>query len=77
VSRLYRAIKRLAGKGDRAAVGQVTAYLGAGRYRVSVAGASYEVEAVGDAQARVGDNVGVMMSGETGRPTMMLGRIAE
>jgi len=75
MSRLYSAIKRLARRGDRAAIGTVAGYLGGGRYRVQVAGSEYEVPAAGDAQAMDGQSVALMVSGETGRPIAMLGPV--
>ena len=74
-STLYSAIKRLARRGDRAAIGTVAGYLGGGRYRVQVAGSEYEVPAAGDAQAMDGQSVALMVSGETGRPIAMLGPV--
>ena len=77
MSRLYSAIKRLAQKGDRAAIGTVAGYLGGGRYRVEVAGSEYEVPAAGDVQAMDGQSVAAVISGETGRPIAMLGAIRQ
>jgi hypothetical protein len=77
VSRLCSAIKRLAQKGDRAAIGTVAGYLGGGRYRVQVAGSEYEVPAAGDAQAMDGQSVALLVSGETGRPIAMLGPVRQ
>ena len=77
MSRLYSAIRRLAEKGDRAAIGTVAGYLGGGRYRVQIAGSEYEVPATGDAQAFDGQSVAVMVSGETGRPVAMLGPVRQ
>ena len=77
MSRLYSAIKRLAHKGDRAAIGTVAGYLGGGRYRVEIAGSQYEVSAAGDAQAMDGQSVALMVSGETGRPVAMLGPVRQ
>jgi hypothetical protein len=77
MSRLYSAIKRLAQRGDRAAIGTVAGYAGGGRYRVQVAGSEYEVAATGDAQAMDGQSVALMVSGETGRPIAMLGPVRQ
>ena len=77
MSRLYSAIKRLAQKGDRAAIGTVAGYLGGGRYRVQVAGSEYEVSAARDAQAMDGQSVALLVSGETGRPIAMLGAVRQ
>jgi len=77
VSRLYSAIKRLARKGDRAAIGMVAGYLGGGRYRIEIAGTEYEVPVAGDAQAMDGQSVALLVSGETGRPIAMLGPVRQ
>jgi hypothetical protein len=77
MSRLYSAIKRLAQRGDRAAIGTVAGYAGGGRYRVQVAGSEYEVPAAGDAQAMDGQSVALMVSGETGKPIAMLGAVRQ
>ena len=77
MSRFYSAIKRLAQKGDLAAIGTVARYLGGGRYSVQVAGSEYEVPAAGDAQAMDGQSVALMVSGETGRPIAMLGPVRQ
>lgn len=77
MTRLYSAIKRLARKGDRAAIGAVAGYLGGGRYRVQIAGTEYEVPAAGDAQAMDGQSVALMVSGETGKPVAMLGVVRQ
>ena len=77
MSRLYSAIKRLAQKGDRAAIGTVAGYLGGGRYRVQIAGSEYEVPAARDAQATDGQSVALLVSGETGRPIAMLGAVRQ
>lgn len=77
VSRLYSAIKRLAQRGDRAAIGTVAGYAGGGRYRVQVAGSEYEVLAAGDAQAMDGQSVALLVSGETGKPISMLGAVRQ
>jgi len=77
MSRFYSAIKRLARKGDRAAIGVVAGYLGGGRYRIEIAGTEYEVPAAGDAQAMDGQSVALMVSGETGRPIAMLGPVRQ
>jgi hypothetical protein len=77
MSRLYSALKRLAQRGDHAAIGTVAGYLGGGRYRVQVAGSEYEVPAAGDAQAMDGQSVALMVSGETGRPIAMLGPVRQ
>lgn len=76
MSRLYRAIKALAGKGDRAAIGTVQRLAGPGRYMVLVAGTEYEVPAVGGASAFDGQAVACLMSGETGKPLGMLGVVS-
>jgi len=77
VSRLYSAIKRLAQRGDRAAIGTVAGYLGGGRYRVQIAGSQYEVPAAGDAQAMDEQSVAMMVSGQTGKPIAMLGVVRQ
>ena len=77
MSRLYSAIKRLAQRGDRAAIGMVAGYLGGGRYRVQIAGSEHDVPAAGDAQAMDGQSVALMVSGETGRPIAMLGPVRQ
>jgi hypothetical protein len=77
MSRLYRAIKRLAGHGDRAAIGTVVSLAGPGRYRVQVGGQTHEdVPAIGGACAFDAQAVAVLMSGETGRPIGMLGVVS-
>ena len=77
MSRLYSAIKRLAQRGDRAAIGTVIGYAGGGRYRVLVAGNEYEVVAAGDAQAMNGQSVALLVRGETRQPIAMLGAIRQ
>jgi len=77
VSRLYSAIKRLARKGDQAAIGVVAGYLGGGRYRIKIAGSEYEVPAAGDAQAIDGQSVALLVSGENGKPIAMLGAVRQ
>jgi acyl-CoA thioesterase FadM len=77
MSRLYSAIKRLAPRGDRAAIGSVVGYAGGGRYRVHLAGTEYEVPAAGDAQAWDGQSVAVLVSAETGKPIAMLGPVRQ
>jgi hypothetical protein len=67
VSRLYSAIKRLAQKGDRAAIGTVA----------EIAGTEYEVPAAGDAQAMDRQSVALVVSGETGQPIAMLGPVRQ
>jgi hypothetical protein len=73
MSRLYQAIKALAGKGDRAVIGSCSGLVNAGTYGVTLAGASYELPAIGGASAGPGQAVAVLISGETGKPIGMLG----
>ena len=77
MTRLYSAIKGLAGHGDHAAIGTVVRYLGSGAYRVRIGGTEYDVPAAGEAQAMDGQGVAVMVSGETGRPIAMLGAVRQ
>ena len=73
--RLYRAIRRLAGKNNPAAIGVVTGMAGPGRYRVRVGMTEYEVPAVGGASAQVGQSAAVLINTETGQPIGMLGAV--
>jgi len=73
--RLCRAIRRLAGKNNPAAIGIVTGMAGPGRYRVRVGGTEYEVPAVGGAFAQTGQSVAVLINTETGQPIGMLGAV--
>ena len=76
MSLLHRAIKGLAPRGDRAAIGLVEGLAGPGRYRVTVAGTEYEVPAAGGASAFPGQRVAVLISAETGWPLAMLGPVS-
>jgi hypothetical protein len=76
VSKLLTALERLKGRGDRARLGTVEAYLGDGRYRVSIQGVSYDVAAVAQVQAAVGQSVALLVSGETGAPFALLGPVS-
>jgi len=73
--RLYRAIRRLAGKTNPAIIGAVTGMAGPGRYRVRVGTTDYEVPAVGGASAQTGQSVAVLINTETGQPIGMLGAV--
>jgi hypothetical protein len=73
--RLYRAIRKLAGKTNPAAIGVVTRMAGPGRYRVQIGGTEYEVPAVGGASAYTGQSVAVLIDTETGQPIGMLGAV--
>jgi hypothetical protein len=73
--RLYRAVRRLAGKNNPAAIGVVTGMAGPGRYRVRIGGTEYEVPAVGGASAYTGQSVAVLIDTETGQPIGMLGAV--
>jgi len=73
--RLYRAICRLAGKNNPAAIGVVTGMAGPGCYRVRIGGTEYEVPAVGGASAQAGQSVAVLINTETGQPIGMLGAV--
>ena len=73
--RLYRAIRKLAGKTNPAAIGVVTGMAGPGRYRVQIGGTEYEVPAVGGASAYTGQSVAVLIDTETGQPIGMLGAV--
>ena len=73
--RLYRAIRRLAGKTNPAAIGVVAGMAGPGRYRVRVGGTKYAVPAVGGASAQAGQSVAVLINTETGQPIGMLGAV--
>ena len=73
--RLYRAIHKLAGKNNPAAIGVVTGMAGPGRYRVQLGGSEYEVPAVGGASAYTGQSVAVLIDTETGQPIGMLGAV--
>lgn len=74
MSRLYRAIKALAGRGDRAAIATVVGYEG-GQYIVSYGGTTYTVPAVEPAQARDGAAVAVLIDSRRNEPIAMLGPI--
>jgi len=73
--RLYRAIRRLAGKNNPAAIGIVTGMAGPARYRVRIGSTEYEVAAVGGASAQTGQSVAVLINTETGQPIGMLGAV--
>jgi hypothetical protein len=73
--RLYRAIRKLAGKANPAAIGIVTGMAGPGRYRVRIEMTEYEVPAVGGAFAQAGQSVAVLINTETGQPIGMLGAV--
>jgi len=73
--RLYRAIRRLAGKNNPAAIGVVAGTAGPGRYRVRIGTTEYEVPAVGAASAQAGQSVAVLINTETGQPIGMLGAV--
>jgi hypothetical protein len=75
VSRLYRALRRLAGKNNPAAIGVVAGMAGPGRYRVRIGTAEYEVPAVGGAYAQAGQSVAVLIDTDTGQPIGMLGAV--
>lgn len=77
MSRLYQAIKALAGQGDRAAIGTIIGLAGPGHYRVEIGGQIFEeVAAIGGASAFDGQSVACLMSGETGKPLGMLGAVS-
>ncbi|MFB3882865.1 MAG: hypothetical protein ACE149_16495 [Armatimonadota bacterium] len=76
MSRLYRAIRALAEKGDRAVIASCSGLVSAGIYGVTVSGASYEVPAIGGASAGPRQAVAVLVSGETGKPIGMLGVVS-
>ena len=76
MSRLYRVLTGMRGKGDRAAIGTVQGMAGPGIYRVLIAGTEYEVPAAGGASAFDDQSVAVLVSGETGRPIAMLGPVS-
>jgi len=73
--RLYRAIRRLAGKSNPAAIGVVVGMAGPGRYRVRIGTTEYEVPAVGGASAQTGQSVAVLINTDTGQPIGMLGTV--
>ena len=73
--RLYRAIRKLAGKANPAAIGVVAGLAGPGRYHVRIGGTEYEVSAVGGASAQTGQSVAVLINTETGQPIGMLGAV--
>ena len=73
MSRLYNAIRKLAGKGDHAAIGVVSGMAGPGRYWVMVNGQQYDVPALGGASAMDGESVAVLISAATNQPIAMLG----
>ena len=73
--RLYRAICKLAGKNNPAAIGVVTGMAGPGRYRVRIGTTEYQVPAVGGASARTGQSAAVLINTETGQPIGMLGAV--
>ena len=74
MSSLYNAIKRMAGRGDRAALAVVAGY-SAGRYTITYGGTTYTVPAVEPAQARDGAVVAVLIDGRTHEPIAMLGPV--
>ena len=73
--RLYRAIRKLAGKSNPAAIGVVAGMAGPGRYRVRIGTTEYEVPAVGGASAQTGQSVAVLINTDTGQPIGMLGAV--
>ncbi len=73
--RLYRAIRRLAGKNNPAAIGVVNGMAGPGRYRVRIGGTEHDVPAVGGASAQTGQSVAVLIDTETGQSLGMLGAV--
>ena len=73
--RLYRAIRKLAGKNNPAAIGVVTGMAGPERYRVRIGTTEYEVPAVGGASALSGQSVAVLINTETGQPIGLLGAV--
>jgi len=73
--RLYRAIRKLAGKSNPAVIGVVAGMAGPGRYRVRVGTTDYEVPAVGGASAQTGQSVAVLINTDTGQPIGMLGAV--
>ena len=75
MSRLYRALRRLAGKNNPGAIGVVVGMAGPGRYRVRIGTAEYEAPAVGGAFAQRGQSVAVLMDTETGQSIGMLGAV--
>ncbi len=75
MSRLYRALRRLAGKNNPAAIGVVVGMAGPGRYRVRIGTTECEVSAVGGASAQTGQSVAVLIDTDTGQPLGMLGAV--
>jgi hypothetical protein len=75
-TRFVNAVRRLAGRGDRAEVGTVEGYSGGNRYRVLVRGTIYDdVPAAGDVEVSVGQSVAVLVSESLGRPVAVLGAL--
>jgi len=77
MSRFYDAIRRLRGRGDRAAIGTVTGYRGDGLYEVRIGSLQCLVPALGGAAALDGQSVAVIISGQTGKPIAMLGVVRQ
>jgi hypothetical protein len=71
--RLFRVLQKIGEQRPPAAIGVVTALAGPRLYRVSLQGVEYEVPAVGDATAQVGQAVAVVMDAVSGQPLGMLG----
>ena len=73
--RLFRVLQLIGEQRPPAATGIVTGMAGPRLYRVSLQGVEYQVPAIGDATARTGEAVAVMMDTRTNQPLGMLGAV--
>ncbi len=71
--RLFRVLQKIGEQRPPAVIAVVTALVGPRVYRVQIQGVEYQVPAIGDAVAHVGQAVAVVIDSVSGQPLGMLG----
>ncbi len=72
-ARLFRVLQKIGEQRPPAAIGIVTGLVGPRLYRVALRGVEYQVPAIGDAAAQVGQAVALVVDVVSGQPLGMLG----